>query len=1499
MADGIASDLVTGVLGKLGNALWDEIGLLRSFKDDADDLRSNFSAIQAVLLDAEERSSAGKESHALRDWLRKLKDAAYDADDLLDEIRTEAEKVRGFLSRANPMHLKFKVKMAHRMKELREKIGKIAKQRNDFGLAEAGPVREAEFKRPETFSVVDEKTIVGRDGDKEKIVKLLLEINSDHDVSVIPIVGLGTIAKPVISAAGENCALDNSDAVATCLVRIFSQKRFLLVLDDVWNEDQNKWKELNVVFKDSKKGSKVLVTTRSEKVAEIMKTVEPHRVKGLSYNDCWTLFKRRAFKEGEENDYPSLVAIGKQIVKKCGGVPLAANALGSMMRFKSRTEDAWSAIRDNEIWSLKEEKTILPSLKLSYIQMPSALKQCFVYCSIFPKGYEIGKDDLIRQWIALGFISSHETRTSMEHIGDEYFKDLLWMSFLQDVKQNYRKVTTCRMHDLVHDLAQSVAREEVAVIVGEESTRIPEGCRYASIDSSSMPQIPTTVVRRLRALQFSVLFSRMVTLIIMSPQNLHDLNLSYLKSLVALPECIGSLQNLRILDLSNCFSLESLPSSLCDLKNLHDLNLSCLKSLVALPESIGSLQNLRILNVSECCSLQSLPSSSSDLQHLEKLDISGCGKLCELPKMIQKLTKLRVLLNNNCSELKGMPQGIGKLVSLQELSVFVIGKQDRVEHCASISELEHLKLVGELRIKGLENVTSPVDAKAANLIEKNLRSLKLEWNVLSAEEGMDSTVLPAEEIETVLENLQPHQKLVELNIRGYGGRKFPSWMMNRIGLCLPNLDEIRLDNIPVCSSLPPLGQLPFLTKLQIGDMPAITNLGVDKFPVLMILKLSSMPLLREWVTVLTVDDEEGRRERVPIFPCLGGLLLKECPQLRPEPCLPPSVEYLLISQASKENLSLILECVMPLGGGDAAVSLQPPPDTGLRELIIQKCRQLTCLPESLRGLTSLQWLTIWDCKGLERIEDWLGELTELQSLEISGCSSLRYLPAHKMTTLKKLHIKGSPLLFDADEHFVDTSVDHIEEVKVDGRPYPYEELVSSSSKEESSPKLLRYLDHSGTRIQELPESITSLCNLQKLNLSSDLQHLEKLDISGCGKLCELPKMIQKLTKLRVLLNNNCSELKGMPRGIGKLVSLQELSVFVVGKQDRVEHCATISELGHLKLVGELRIKGLENVTSPVDAKAANLIEKNLRSLKLEWNVLSAEEGMDSVLPAEEMDTVLENLQPHQKLSKLEIEGYGGGKFPSWMMNRIGSCLPNLVEIKLDNIPVCSSLPPLGQLPFLKELITQNMPAITNLGVEKFTALTSLCLFSMPMLREWVTKQGESIVNSRMRDALVGGDAAVSLQPPPDKGLQGLIIGECQQLTCLPQSLRDLTSLQSLYICSCEDLERIEDWLGELSGLQSLVISKCSNLRYLPAHKMTTLKKLSIDDCPLLFDAAEQFVDTNVNHIEEVSVNGRKYPYEEEGCSSPEKEESSPKEEEKKKKSRTNRWSRSNWLARRA
>nr|CAD1828934.1 unnamed protein product [Ananas comosus var. bracteatus] len=102
------------------------------------------------------------------------------------------------------------------------------------------------------------------------------------------------------------------------------------------------------------------------------------------------------------------------------------------------------------------------------------------------------------------------------------------------------------------------------------------------------------------------------------------------------------------------------------------------------------------------------------------------------------------------------------------------------------------------------------------------------------------------------------------------------------------------------------------------------------------------------------------------------------------------------------------------------------------------------------------------------------------------------------------------------------------------------------------------------------------------------------------------------------------------------------------------------------------------------------------------------------------------------------------------------------------------------------------------------------------------------------------------------------------------------------IYDCEDLERIEDWLGELTELRSLYIDGCSSLHYLPAHKMTALQELCIGICPLLFDADGRFVDTSVDHIKNVEVDGRKYPYKEQASSSPHVEESSPKEEEEKK-----------------
>uniref|UniRef100_M1CW84 Disease resistance protein RGA2 n=1 Tax=Solanum tuberosum TaxID=4113 RepID=M1CW84_SOLTU len=177
------------------------------------------------------------------------------------------------------------------------------------------------------------------------------------------------------------------------LQELLNRKRYLLVLDDVWNEDQHKWANLRQVLKVGASGAFVLTTTRLKKVGSIMGTLQPYELSNLSQENCWLLFMQRAFVYQEEIN-PNLVAIGKEIVKKCGGVPLAAKTLGGLLCFKKESE--WERVKDSEIWNLcGEENTIFPTLRPSYHHLPLDLRQCFVYCAVFPKDTQMEKEKLI------------------------------------------------------------------------------------------------------------------------------------------------------------------------------------------------------------------------------------------------------------------------------------------------------------------------------------------------------------------------------------------------------------------------------------------------------------------------------------------------------------------------------------------------------------------------------------------------------------------------------------------------------------------------------------------------------------------------------------------------------------------------------------------------------------------------------------------------------------------------------------------------------------------------------------------------------------------------------------------------------------------------------------------------------------------------------------------------------------------------------------------------
>ncbi|XP_031248156.1 putative disease resistance protein RGA4 [Pistacia vera] len=177
------------------------------------------------------------------------------------------------------------------------------------------------------------------------------------------------LMKEIIKSAKheEDCSKLKADEIPKRLQEILIGKKFLLVLDDVWNEKPMKWRELKNLLVSSVNGSKIIVSTRSKTVAEIMGTVSPHFIQGLSLEDSLSLFKNCAFKDGEGKDFPNLVKIAEDIVGKCQGVPLALRTLGSLL-FANTDEDEWLRTKRSDIWQLKQEnEDILPVLKLSYI----------------------------------------------------------------------------------------------------------------------------------------------------------------------------------------------------------------------------------------------------------------------------------------------------------------------------------------------------------------------------------------------------------------------------------------------------------------------------------------------------------------------------------------------------------------------------------------------------------------------------------------------------------------------------------------------------------------------------------------------------------------------------------------------------------------------------------------------------------------------------------------------------------------------------------------------------------------------------------------------------------------------------------------------------------------------------------------------------------------------------------------------------------------------------
>ncbi|XP_059440897.1 putative disease resistance RPP13-like protein 1 [Corylus avellana] len=1139
-------------------------------------LKISLLSMSALCEDAEEIQLTNP---AVKEWLNELKDVVYDAEDIFDEIATEllqrkldaefqttASKVRNSICTSLSPFVK---EVEPKIKEVLDKLEYLARQKDALGLKE-GVGRESSKRLP-TTSLVEESDIFGRNDDTEKIINLLLldDACGNENLYVISIVGMGGIGKTTLAqlvykdkrvkehfnlqawvcvsdefdvfkvtktileevGSSTNDDIKNLNRLQLTLQEELMGKKFLLVLDDVWNENYANWKVLSGPFKSGAQGSTVIVTTRNDNVASVMRTVSTHYLDMLSEEDCWSLVKH-SFLDGKFDARSELEVIGRQIVKKCEGLPLAVKAIGSILRTKLDV-DEWEKILKSELWDSPIDYTnILPSLRLSYKYLPSHLKPCFAYCSIFPKGYAFEKDHLILLWMAEGLLPEPRNRT-MKEVGEDYFCILVSRSLFQQSCGNKLGFV---MHDLVNNLANFVSGQFNFRQEGNKTRHLS----YFRTRFDNFKKFEALYkVKRLRTflpLEFSIrdnnLTKKVPHDLLPKQRYLRVLSLSHYENVTNLPDSIDKIKQLRYLDLSFT-AIRSLPNSLCKLINLQTLKLSCCDKLVGLPRDMRKLINLR------------------------HLDITGTRLIMEMP--IQ----------------------MGRLKYLQTLTTFIVSKTSG----SCIGELGNLtNLRGKLAILNLQNVVSSTDALDACLKEKkHIKDLVLKWKA-----DTDTDVLESQR--TILDCLQPHSNLESLTIKYYSSKSFSDWVGHH---SFSNIASLYLYDCKYCCSLPPLGQLPSLKDLSFIQFDEVVKVdrefygdgsfSIKPFGALKVLRFKQMSKWEEWLSEsgdfpllqeLYICDCPKLTRELPIhLPSLIKLEIKECPLLVSSLPRAPSICQLNLTGCNKDLLKDLPTKIqiLKVGGFDALDSLaiaMKESSYSLQELEISNCSSLSMgdLPSTLKSLS------ITNCQTLELpMHQIFSSLKKLRLQNIND--SFRSFPLDLFPNLSDIFIFGCEHLETlSDQLGLDLMISHVRIINCHS-------FVSFPKGGFRASKLTLLWVWSCGRLRSLPDKMHVLhpsleelqivdceelesfpdgglpCNLKSVSITDcdnlvagrmgwglqKLPFLKNLSICGeRGDVESFPEVGLLPTNLTALQIKNFPNLKSLDKGLQQLISLEEL-----------------------------------------------------------------------------------------------------------------------------------------------------------------------------------------------------------------------------------------------------------------------------------------------------------------------------------------------------------------------
>ncbi|CAI0402579.1 unnamed protein product [Linum tenue] len=493
----------------------------------------------------------------------------------------------------------------------------------------------------------------------------------------------------------------------TMIKDILINKRYLIVLDDVWHT--NEWDAVKYALPANDCGSRVMLTTRNADLAFALRIESEgklYNLEPLPQEESWMLLCKKTFQGNPCPNY--LEDICRSILRKCEGFPLAIVAVSGVIATKDKRRiDELEMVRrclGAEIDGNNKLKNLKKVLSLSFNDLPYHLKSCFLYLSIFPEDYRIKRMRIIRLWVAEGFMEAKHGK-ELEDVAEDYLNELLSRSLLQVAEwRSDGRAKTYRIHDLVREIIISKSREQNFAVVAKDKNNImlPDKIRRLSVHNT-LQNVHGFMLLNVLDLQGTSLKNFPVQVM-----NLYYLKYLSLKNTRAssgsdgLMTELGKLAQLRRLGVLKLRKkdgrLEMLPHWIPNLHSLvrlhlkwNRLNEDPLESLQVLPNLVhlellqvyegetlhfraGGFKKLKLLGIDKFDGLRRILIDVGAMPCVEKLWIQRCKLLEEVPLGIEHLTRLKVL------EFFDMPQDLIKTLSLNEPE----GVYSRVAHIPEV-----------------------------------------------------------------------------------------------------------------------------------------------------------------------------------------------------------------------------------------------------------------------------------------------------------------------------------------------------------------------------------------------------------------------------------------------------------------------------------------------------------------------------------------------------------------------------------------------------------------------------------------------------------------------------------------------------------------------------------------------------------------------------------------------------------------------------------------------